>query len=243
MKIGFFCRTYHKDAERLEYMLRSIERFAIGFSGVTIVCPENSIEQIRAVSNKFQFATTKACISKAPNDFIGQQISKMHAHLFTDDDLIVHIDSDCILTEEVAPERLLLDTKPKMPHAAYDYFYRGGWNCPWQSVTSRFLRHQVDYEFMRRFPLCYPRNLYIDLGNWFKEAHGSELVDIWKMIHGDQFSEFNLMGAFSFYSDPQYHVFTSPQDKSFVTQFCLVSQRENRAMTQEERGKIEEALR
>ncbi|QRE78339.1 hypothetical protein [Methylobacterium aquaticum] len=60
------------------------------------------------------------------------------------------------------------------------------------------------------FPLVYPRDLYIDLEKWFSEFHNLSYEAIENMVDAPwAFSEFNLMGAFSYYKaliDKPYHL-------------------------------------
>lgn len=235
---GFFCRTYHKDADRLHYLLRSIEKFCTGFSGITITTLASSEEKIRPISEEFPFSRYIECETTAPHDFIGQQITKMTANYYTDYDYIIYIDSDCVIDKPITPDDFMADGRPIMLMEPYSLFYNKGSNVPWQTVTSKFARRQVDYEFMRTFPLTYPRNFYADFQAWFEKNNGMPIEDVWKRVQGDYFSEFNLMGAFSYYSDTPYHSFKSItegyQYRSCVSQFCRRNSREDRSIGKED---------
>lgn len=236
---GFFCRTYHKDADRLQYLLRSIEKFCTGFSGITVTTPASSEEKIRPVVEKFSFSRYVECETTAPLDYIGQQITKMAANHYTDYDYIIHIDSDCVISKPITPDDLMHDGRPILHMGAYAVFYMDGSYVPWQSVTSHFARRQVDYEFMRTFPFVYPRKFYEDFRVWFEITNGIPIEEIWKRIQGDNFSEFNLMGAFSYYADTPYHTFVdfySPEFRyrPFVKQFCRAGNRNDRSIGKED---------
>ena len=237
-RFGFFCRTYHKDAERLVYLLKSIEKFCDGFAGITVVSPKSSEDAIRPVVERFPFASYSVCEANAPRDFIGQQLTKMTAHHYAQYDYIIHIDSDCAIIRPVTPAEIMKDGKPVMLMGPYATFYERGFNVPWQSVTSRFARRQVNYEFMRRFPLTFPFAFYPAMNEWFEKNHGVKVEDAWRLIHGDLFSEFNIMGAFSYYSEEQYHTFidssVTPPPPPFVKQFCLIASRDDRTIGAED---------
>lgn len=242
---ALFCRTYYRDADRLRYMLRSIDKYCSGFSEVVIATPTASLDAIGAVVAEFKFASLKECTA-TPVDFIGQQITKMTANRYTDADMIVHVDSDCVFTKETRPEQLRRNGRPIMYYAPYQYFYEHNFNMPWQTVTSQFLRRQVEHEFMRQFPLSYPRTLYDDLSNWYEETYQEAIENIIHRVHGDYFSEFNLMGSFSFYNDKRYHEFVNvleeqPEDR--VRQFCLVQMRDDRSISDDDREALEALLR
>ncbi len=121
-KAGFFCRTYHKDADRLEYLLISIDRFAHGFEGITVVCPASSMFAIAPIVEKYSFASLRLCESFA-NDFIGQQITKFNADLYCEYEHIVHIDSDCVINKRLEPADLFQEGLPILYMAPYSYFY------------------------------------------------------------------------------------------------------------------------
>ncbi|SMF43084.1 hypothetical protein SAMN02982917_2184 [Azospirillum oryzae] len=245
MDCGIFIRTYYKDCERLEFTLRSIRKFCSGFSGVTVACPENSIDLVSAVTKSTGFDSPILC-NHLSNDFIGQQITKLNADKYCKYDYICHIDSDCIFVRETNPSDLFLEGRPLMLMAPYNYFYGARHNVPWQTITSKFVGRQVDYEFMRRFPLTYPRQMYIDLRDHFHNFHNYEINEVWKHIWGDYFSEFNLMGAFSFYSDSKYHSFSDVTingvPEVIVKQYCLVSSRDDRTISASDRDEIERIL-
>ncbi len=241
---GFFCRTYHKDAARLDYLLRSIDRFAEGFEGITVACPADSHDAIAPVVEKFPFARLVLC-NRSDNDFIGQQVTKLTADRYAPYDIISHIDSDCILNKTVSPADLMLNGKPILYMVPYSYFYEHNINMPWQTVTSGFARRQVDYEFMRQFPMSYPRELYADLGSWISSAHGYEIDVLSEHVQGDYFSEFNLLGAFSFYHSSQYHSFVNCLEvapRSYAEQFCLFSSREDRSIQRDDRERLDQLL-
>ena len=240
----FFCRTYARDADRLRYLLRSIEKFANGFDGIVVACPEASLGAIFKTALDFHNVEVLPC-NTSDYDFIAQQITKLTAYRYCDADVIVHIDSDCIFTKPFSPADLYHDDRILLLNCPYSYFYSEGVNCPWQSVTSQFAKRQVDREFMRQFPLCYPRELYQDLEAWFVQNHGYPIDAIASHVNGDHFSEFNLLGAFSFYSSINYHSHIDSlqqQMPSFVQQMCLYDSRNDRSIPQSELAYLEEFL-
>lgn len=219
---ALFIRTYSPDAERLSYCLRSIGKFCTGFDEVVVTCPPDSETAIRPVVEAFPFAAFKLA-DPHPFDYIGQQITKLHADRYCSADFIFHIDSDCLFNRPFRPDLYFSDGLPILYHRAYAYFYENGRNVPWQGVTSYFLRRQVDLEYMALFPLVYPRDLYPALKNWFERTHGFGYGALTAHLAFQRyFSEFNLMGAFS-HQQGGFHKHLDLQDHepvAYVTQLC-----------------------
>ncbi|QTC91183.1 DUF6492 family protein [Brevundimonas goettingensis] len=221
---GILIRTYEKDAARLGFCLASIARFCSGFDDVVIVCQEKAVEFIRPIVNASPVGRLKICPAYE-NDYIGQQITKLRATDYIDTDYICHVDSDCVFFEAFKPQDYFFDDKPAMYYKDYDWFYRQKHLNPWQFITSRLMNRQVDYEFMALFPLIYPKELYKDLEAWFVEANGYTYEELEaKLIIPNQVSEFNLMGAFSYYEGGgKYHTFLDWGEnpiKHYLKQYC-----------------------
>lgn len=202
---GILIRTYDKDAPRLYFALASIQRFCTGYDSVTVVCQASSAYAVRPIVEKFDFVSLKICPAY-PNDYIGQQITKLRSHLYVQDDLIYHMDSDCMFRDDTDLSYYLIDGLPILQYRSYDELYRLGAFVPWQEPTSRFLRRQVDFEFMCGFPFAYPRELTLDLERWFEDSNGYSYDEIEKHIpFVNNFSEYNLMGAFSYFNNGKYN--------------------------------------
>ena len=219
---GILIRTYDKDAPRLYFALASIQRFCTGYDSVTVVCQATSAYAVRPVVEKFDFVSLKICPAY-PNDYIGQQITKLRSHLYVPEDLIYHMDSDCMFRDNTDLSYYLVDGLPILQYRFYDELYRLAAFVPWQEPTSRFLRRQVDFEFMCGFPFAYPRELTVDLERWFEESNGYSYDEIEKHIpFVNNFSEYNLMGAFSYFNSGKYN-HLQPESASFdlrMNQHC-----------------------
>ena len=93
MKVSIFIRTYSKDLVWLDYALRSIHKHAKGFYEIVVCIP---IDQVHLLSHLT--AERVVTCPVYPNDYIGQQISKLNAHKYCKGDYILFTDSDCIFT-------------------------------------------------------------------------------------------------------------------------------------------------
>src|SRR5262249_42764217 len=68
---------------------------------------------------------------------------------------------------------------------------------PWKEVTEKFMRREVTFEFMRRFPIMVPRWLYPRLREFCHQHHGMTIADYIRMQPLRSFSEFNALGAYA----------------------------------------------
>ncbi|WP_331298624.1 DUF6492 family protein [Methylobacterium oryzae] len=241
-------RTYADDAQRLEFLLKSIDKYCKNLNEYVVVCRERCRPAIAPIVARHGQFTLSIC----PDynfDYIGQQITKLRSHLYTKCDFVIHVDSDCIFVKHFDLSTYFFNGLPVLYHREYNYFYREKFEMPWQYITSKFLCRQVDFEFMALFPLIYPRRLYIDLEEWFNDTHGFGYENIesrLKIRH--EFSEFNLLGAFSYYRPNEalpYHVHLNWGDcnpEHYVKQYCLSGERADRSVGSDEIAEIESMI-
>jgi len=244
-KHALFVRTYHKDAERLHYCLASIMRFCEGFSETVVVCPPSSAEVISRVVANFPGVIHKIT-REYERDYLGQQRDKLRAYEFTNADYIHHVDSDCVFNKKYEPHSLFRGSMPLLYHREYDFFYRNRMLTPWQLFTSRAALRQVDLEFMAMLPLIYPRELCLMLNLWLDENHGGVDALLDKAASQYEFSEFNLLGAASYYKfcvsmDFHAHVnWGQEEPERFLKQFCLSSGHLDRSIANDELQELQE---
>jgi len=135
------------------------------------------------------------------DDYLGQQVTKLHADLFTDAELIVHLDSDCVVRRPLRPVDLCdWRGRPRIAISPHSVF---GGRGPWQRGTERLLGWPIHFDYMRRQPLAYPRWLYPALRRYAKLLHGVSLADYVLAQAPMDFSEFNGLGAFAHRHCPQ----------------------------------------
>ncbi|SFJ80358.1 hypothetical protein SAMN02799642_05558 [Methylobacterium brachiatum] len=248
MSCSLLIRTYADDAQRLEFLLRSVDKYCKGLNEYVVVCREccrGSIAPIVERHSQFK-------LSICPDygfDYIGQQITKLRSYLYTSSDFVIHVDSDCIFVRPFDISAYFFNEIPILYHREYDYFYQRKIEMPWQYITSKFMCRQVDYEFMALFPLVYPRSLYIDLEEWFSATHGFGYEGIeqrLKLRH--EFSEFNLLGAFSYYRPNhagRYHLHLNWGEfnpSHYVKQYCVSGENGDRSVGLEEFTEMESII-
>lgn len=192
MNAVVFIRTYPKDYEWLRYCLRSLRKNAPGVPVVIVTSgPEASIP-----SDLLGGVSWRASVEKHPDDYIGQQLTKLNADLYVPGgcDFIIHIDSDTVLLDSL--EKLFVGGRPTMLRSPYDKLPS---DFPWKAPTEKHLGWGVSHEYMRRFPLIYPAGLYTELRSHLMSRCPDRSWSGWvASIEGRQLSEFNLLGAFAF---------------------------------------------
>jgi hypothetical protein len=200
MTYDIFYRTYRGDAKWLEYSLQSIVKFVTGYSSVIVTAPESSREIIEPIVKKYGFKFIECEAIHPSEDYVGQQATKMFADLYTTSDIVVHVDSDVIFTRDVTLETFLNSsgTKPLNLKSAYANI-----ETPWKPITERLVKFEVDYEYMRKQPIIYPREIYKPTRDHLEKVHGISFHELVRSIDNREFSEFNIIGAISekYYSD------------------------------------------
>jgi len=195
MTYDIFYRTYAGDAVWLEYSLQSIHKFVTGYSSVIVTAPESSRSVIEPIVLKHGFKFI-ACQALHRNDYVGQQATKMYADLYTTSDLVVHVDSDVIFTKPVTLQSFLNaeGIKPLNLKSAYANI-----NTPWKKVTESHVGFKVHYEYMRRIPLVYPREIYKHTRHHLEKVHGITFNKFIRSMRSatSSISEFNIIGAIS----------------------------------------------
>lgn len=192
MTCDIVIRSYWKDLDWLRLAIASIHRFCTGFRQVVIIFPSSTKPWLKRSDLP---AGVRICFCRDyADDYLGQQVTKLHADEFTDADYICHIDSDCIFCRDTSPQKLIRDAKPVVimePIALLGRHY------PWRRPTEKFLGCTVLDDFMRQPPFTFPRRLYSAIRQYAVRQHGVD-IETWVMAQPPRgFSEYNALGAFA----------------------------------------------
>jgi hypothetical protein len=87
------------------------------------------------------------------NDYLGQQITKLHADAFADADFICHVDSEVIMCRSMTPSALMEEGRPRVVYRRVEEMGR---HVPGRAEAAEFLGQRVDYDFMQVPPFTYP---------------------------------------------------------------------------------------
>jgi hypothetical protein len=207
-------RSYHRDFEWLHYCLRSIERFCRGFRDVVLIVPTSSRAKLDWLG--LRGTRTMTC-RDYPIDYLGQQVTKLHADLVSDADYLCHVDSDWVFTRPCAPHDLLVDGKVAVGMVDYRRLHPG---IPWRRATERFLGRSVAHDFMRRQPYMFPRRQYAALRDFCRARHGVDL-ETWVLRQTPLgFSEFNALAAHAFFHEPEAYAWVEADDPTLDEAPC-----------------------
>src|SRR5262249_42897707 len=69
---------------------------------------------------------------------------------------------------------------------------------PWKSITEKFLKQPVEFEFMRRFPIIIPRWLHWEVRAFCEREHKLQIEKYIMQQPYRAFSEFNALGAYAY---------------------------------------------
>lgn len=195
MTCDIFIRTYHKDIPWLQHLLKSIQAYASGFRNIIIAVPASSAQLVRdgLNLNTSTFATVYT-VPDYENDYLGQQVTKLHADLFCRSEYILFIDSDCVFTTKTMPENYVdQNGRPHLLRTPYAAISQDAQR--WKGITEKALGFECPYETMRRMPLVYRKYDLVLFREWFKENRGKLLEKYILEQPGNDFSEFNAIGS------------------------------------------------
>jgi hypothetical protein len=230
MVIDIFIRTYKKDFPLLKYSIYSILKFVKSYRNIIVTVRNKEYNEL------LSFLKNELCYQENMNiikiysvynfddtiDYLGQQITKLNAHFFTSADYILYIDSDCVFYDYYDINNLFTNGK-------IDLFVE-----KWEDLSNNYevwkiflelIGLNTPYEFMRRFPLIYPSSILKNIRDFITNKYDRPFEDACLHLynlakkkspnrHPLFFSEFNLIGAYSFLYKPEYYNFVSPQEKS-----------------------------
>ena len=211
MNVDIFIRTYEKDLEWLKYALKSIRLHVTGYRNIVITIPDESL-----IAKSSDYVVIQ--VEDLKDGYLGQQFTKMNAHLYTDADAVVFWDSDVMACEPVDISEWFVGDKPIVYKTLYTSI-----ETPWKPITEKAVRFSVEWEYMRRMPLVYFTDTIAASSNWIENKHR---VTVRKYLNSQPyrtFSEFNAIGAYAekFESDRYAFIDTDTNEipKNKVHQF------------------------
>jgi len=185
--------AYDRDLPWLKYCLASVAKFGGKYDYAMVVADRTTGSKVLEYCSSIGFPHAVDDESaRIPKGYIAQQYTKLRADLFVPNgiDYICNIDSDCLLIEKHDPSVLFEDGRPLLLYTPYADI--GDAVC-WKAPVEAAVGHAVDNEYMRRFPLVYPRWAFEPARRHLEELHGKTLLHYLKDV--PVFSEFNYLGA------------------------------------------------
>lgn len=227
MNTSILIVTHQKDFPWLVWCLKSIARFASGFSAVKISIPSNTVAaDITTLSSLYH-----KCSPSIPLlwDVFDEWMGKGFVHheyqvicadwLLSEADLVLHMDSDCVFFKPTTPEGYIVNGKPVLIGAPYDYVvnrFRNPYHYKWKEAVERCLGGVSEQEFMRRHPAVHVREVYEKTRQLISEHTGMRASEF---IRGQQnsfpqgFAEFPTLGEVAWrHFRNRYHFLRQDKD-------------------------------
>lgn len=205
--------SYQKDFVWLGPCLASLKKFSRGFLPPVISVAPNDYIGAREIADRY-YPETEVLVHCDQRGLakgnLRAQLSMMNGDvLCRDADYVWLVGSDCIVQSEFSPEPFFKDGKPAMLINSYEHLFKYVPRenlIPWQMGVERALGYCPNYEYMRRLPLMYPRELFRFTREAVCARHACNFTDYVYDVHSptswSNFSESNILGAFAHKYEP-----------------------------------------
>lgn len=167
MNTAIFICTYSRDLGYFNQCVRSIKKFATGFSYMAVRVPSPDGHEANRIMESHGLPFNWDVVTEV--DQMGKgMVEHMAAVCRADEycgiaDYILHLDSDCIFTEPVTPDDYFVDDKPVLMYATYEWLKSQGHDLSqWQTAVEAAVGGTSDNEFMRRHPAVHCRDCYYE---------------------------------------------------------------------------------
>jgi len=231
MITDIFIRTYKRDFTLVKCTLYSILKYVTSFRSIIITVRNKEYNELINTLKIEQFFinnSDKFKIIPVPNfndnmDYFGQQITKLYADVYTNAEYIMFLDSDCVFYDNFDIQKEMFDQDEKVILLVEKWE-----NLPKKyDVWKTFLQvcdFKTEFEFMRRVPLIYPSKILKNLRDYMSSKHKIKFTDVCLQIYNSTdtylpykyFSEFNLLGAYSYIYEPNYFNFIPQNNVSSI---------------------------
>lgn len=225
-RTSIFIVSYAHDFPWLVHCLRSIGKFCSGFSDVTIVVPTRDAVMIQGMNltrERVHYHTEYG------DGHLWHLWKKLTADEFTDADYLLFVDSDCVFNRKVTPEYFFMDGVPYLPYTPYSKLTTVHFDgqkktaVPWQPGVESALKHPVEFEFMRRHPMCFSRSLLKSAREHLEKLHNMPTENyVMNVAKRGLFSEFNYWGAYAYYHQPEsLRFYNTEVDGALIPPACI----------------------
>jgi hypothetical protein len=182
--ITLFMRTYYKDIPWLAHSVKSMQKNLDGISEKILAIPDDTPPIPISIIDFFDKIVT---IKEQYTGYIQQQIDKVRAYKYTNNEYILFSDSDCIYYNPVNANQYLSDGLVNLYYT--DYSKLEGNVLKWKTITHNSTGLNPEREYMRCFPIMHHR-------------HTCQILDTlpeWNnylpIIPAHALSEFNALGV------------------------------------------------
>lgn len=204
MKVSIFIRSFEGDFQWLTYCLRSIHKFAHGFHEIVIAIPDG--QRLDHLTEE-RIVYVKA----GKDDYVQQQVDKLHADLYCEGDYIWNIDSDTIIIKDVQAwdsfdggSVFTMGEKPLWLMTPIERVLSNDPNThAWKRAMTKFSGVEPRWEYMRRIGQMIPRWAYGCFREFCLRRH-DRTFEQWASEQNREVSEFNLIGQFLHLNFPNF---------------------------------------
>ena len=207
MNVPILMVTYAKDIEFAWASLRSIEKYATGFSGVKIIVPNPDVPAFKAIAGQAEVIGFDECPGKG---MCHHMALICMADLFCNTaDAILHLDADCLFTEPVSLEDYVIDGKPVLVRQRYSEFPEQRTRYSWKKCILAATGIDPEWETMCRHPSVHLPETYRRTRFLIERTTGQNFLAYilsCRNIYPQTFAEFPTLGAVAFAHYPErYH--------------------------------------
>ncbi len=229
MKTELLLISCAKHFNHLIYALRSIEKFARGFSAIRVVIPRVDMDRFSTEisGNIKQEPGSSSVIVDGFDEWPGQgMLHHMHIIMHSDQycpeaDVVMHFDSDWTFTEPVTPDDFMVNGKPLIVYGSFDWLVNQvqGNLKMWQDATVNAIGEPVPIETMRWPRLLYWKELY-PAARAVIEAHtGKGMVEFMREQRNEYpqtFCEYVTLGNVAWRFHKERYSWRDQQTQGFI---------------------------
>lgn len=203
----FLIASYPRDYHWLRFCLLSLRKFSDGFlPPCVVVAPKHGIGP-QSVGGTIRQCYPEATVGiedgPAHLGNLRAQVSMMKSDIHCPKaDYVYLLGSDCLATRRFDPTVFWRAGRPEMLFNSYTHvekFHRDA--CCWRGGTTQALGWIPEFEYMRRLPIPYPRDVFARARGHVSNLHGKPFEDYvystGKNSWPQFFSESNVLGAFA----------------------------------------------
>lgn len=190
-----FIVTFKRDIDFLRYCLKSIEKFANGFQGVTVMAPSSEkgmYSWVPRIVNMKYFDETPG------KGMLHHELLIMEADMHCPGaEYILHVDADCVFWQPASPSDFIEDGKPLILREHYSKITNQNRHC-WKLAVENAIGITPEYDYMVRHPQCYRADLYHKARELLEKKTGRTYD--WYILHQrnefpQTFAEFPCLGT------------------------------------------------
>jgi len=195
MSTTLFVRSYPSDYNWLSLSIKTMDKYLTYCDRTVLMIP---IGSPLPEGHEFFDDIIESYMYENVRGYIAQQLDKLDAYKYVDTEHILFSDSDCMYTGPFDVRDRFVDNKPILYITPYSQLPPQGGH--WQQTVEKNLGFKPTHECMRSFPILHRTQTLIDLAKDYPK-----LIDNARSIQDNDFSEFNLIGAYAMLHNHPYH--------------------------------------